>query len=46
MSSSDVRGSQTGVLVSRNLRTALILSSVVIAFFVGVIVRHWLWPSA
>ena len=33
-------------VVSRNRKTALVLCSVVIAFFVGVIVRHWLWPSA
>jgi hypothetical protein len=32
--------------VAKNLKTALILVSVVLAFFVGVIVRHWLWPSA
>jgi hypothetical protein len=25
------------------LRTALILASVAAAFFIGVIVRHWLW---
>jgi hypothetical protein len=29
--------------VSRNLRTALILASIALAFFVGVVVRHWLW---
>ena len=33
-------------VVSRNRKTALVLCSVVIAFFVGVIIRHWLWPSA
>jgi hypothetical protein len=27
----------------RNLKTALILVSVVLVFFAGVIVRHWLW---
>ena len=26
-----------------NLRTALILVSIALAFFAGVIVRHWLW---
>jgi len=26
---------------SRNLKTALILASVVVVFFVGVIARHW-----
>jgi len=31
--------------MSKNLKTALVLTSVVIAFFVGVIIRHWLWPS-
>jgi hypothetical protein len=25
------------------LRTALILASVAVAFFVGVIIRHWPW---
>jgi len=28
--------------MSKNLKTALVLTSVVIAFFVGVIIRHWL----
>jgi hypothetical protein len=28
---------------SSNLRTALILASIAAAFFIGVIVRHWLW---
>jgi len=32
------------VHLSRNLKTALILASVVLLFFIGVIVRHWLWP--
>ena len=31
-------------VVSRNRKTALVLCSVVIAFFVGVIIRLWLWP--
>jgi len=34
------------LVVSRNRKTALVLCSVVIAFFLGVIIRHWLWPSA
>jgi hypothetical protein len=29
--------------MSANLRTALILASIAAAFFIGVIVRHWLW---
>ena len=29
--------------VSGNLRTALILASIALAFFVGVVLRHWLW---
>jgi hypothetical protein len=29
--------------VRQNARTALILLSIAIAFFVGVVVRHWLW---
>jgi len=28
---------------SANLKTALILVSIAAAFFIGVIVRHWLW---
>jgi hypothetical protein len=31
--------------VAKNIKTGLILLSLVIAFFVGVIIRHWLWPS-
>ena len=30
--------------VSKNLKTALILVSVVLIFFAGVILRHWMWP--
>jgi hypothetical protein len=30
--------------VSKNLKTALILASVVLVFFAGVILRHWVWP--
>jgi multisubunit Na+/H+ antiporter MnhC subunit len=36
---------ETALPMSKNLKTALVLTSVVIAFFVGVIIRHWLWPS-
>jgi len=32
---------QSRQLQSRKIRTALILVSVAVAFFVGVIVRHW-----
>jgi hypothetical protein len=28
--------------VSKNLRTALILASIAVAFFVGVIAKYWL----
>jgi multisubunit Na+/H+ antiporter MnhC subunit len=35
-----------GEPVSRNLKTALVLTSVVIAFLLGFFVRRWLWPSA
>jgi len=24
-------------------RTALILASIALAFFIGVVIRHWLW---
>ena len=33
---------QGEVAMERNKRTALILVSVVLAFFVGVVVRYWL----
>ncbi len=36
-------GLQAAVSLSRNLKTALMLASVVAVFFIGVIVRHWLW---
>ncbi len=26
-----------------NFKTALILASIAAAFFIGVIIRHWLW---
>jgi hypothetical protein len=26
-----------------NLRTALILASIAAAFFIGVVIRHWIW---
>jgi len=34
------------VRMSKNLKTALVLASVVIAFFAGIVVRHWLWPAS
>jgi len=33
------------VRMSKNLKTALVLASVVIVFFAGIVVRHWLWPA-
>jgi len=30
-------------VVSSKVKTALILATVALAFFVGIIVRHWLW---
>jgi hypothetical protein len=30
-------------VLQRNARTALILLSIAIAFFIGVFLRHWLW---
>jgi len=30
-------------VVSSKVKTALILATVALAFFIGVIVRHWLW---
>ena len=32
--------------MAKKLKTALVLVTVVVVFFVGVIVRHWLWPGA
>jgi hypothetical protein len=29
--------------MSRNLKTALVLASIALAFFIGVMVRHWQW---
>ena len=29
--------------VNRKDRTALILAAIALAFFIGVIVRHWIW---
>ncbi|MEK7231514.1 MAG: cytochrome oxidase small assembly protein [Pseudomonadota bacterium] len=28
---------------SSNFRTALIMAFIALAFFIGVIIRHWLW---
>jgi len=29
--------------MSNNAKTALILASIALVFFLGVVVRHWLW---
>jgi hypothetical protein len=29
--------------MNSNARTALILASIAAAFFIGVVIRHWLW---
>ena len=26
-----------------NLKTGLVLASIAIAFFIGVVIRHWIW---
>jgi hypothetical protein len=26
-----------------NLRTGIILATIAIAFFIGVVIRHWIW---
>jgi hypothetical protein len=31
--------------MAKNVKTGLILLSITIVFFVGMIIRHWLWPS-
>jgi hypothetical protein len=30
-------------VVTAKAKTAIVLASIAIAFFVGVVVRHWLW---
>jgi hypothetical protein len=32
-----------GRSMTGNLKTALILASVAAVFFIGVVVRHWVW---
>ena len=29
--------------MTNNVKTALILASIALAFFVGVVIRHWPW---
>ena len=29
--------------MTSNLKTALILASIALAFFMGVMIRHWVW---
>ena len=29
--------------MSSNVKTALVLASIALAFFVGVVIRHWVW---
>ena len=29
--------------MSSNVKTALVLASIALAFFIGVVIRHWLW---
>jgi hypothetical protein len=30
-------------VMSNKTRTALILASIAAAFFIGVVIRHWIW---
>jgi hypothetical protein len=32
-----------GAAMSSNLKTGLILASIALAFFIGVVIRHWVW---
>jgi len=41
--SSVFRARHGGGAMSSNARTALILASIAAVFFIGVMVRHWLW---
>ena len=29
--------------MAANLRTGLVLGSIAVAFFIGVVIRHWVW---
>ena len=29
--------------MSVNLKTGLVLATIAIAFFIGVVIRHWIW---
>ena len=29
--------------MSSNVKTALILASIALVFFIGVVIRHWIW---
>ncbi|HKA42257.1 MAG TPA: cytochrome oxidase small assembly protein [Burkholderiales bacterium] len=29
--------------MTNNVKTALILASIALLFFVGIVIRHWLW---
>jgi hypothetical protein len=33
----------TGAVMSSNVKTALALASIAVAFFIGVMIRHWVW---
>jgi hypothetical protein len=33
----------TDSVMSSNLKTALVLVSIAVAFFIGVMIRHWVW---
>jgi hypothetical protein len=41
--SSAFRTHHGGGALSSNARTALVLASIALAFFIGVMVRHWQW---
>jgi hypothetical protein len=33
----------TNSVMGSNLKTALVLVSIAVAFFIGVMIRHWVW---
>jgi hypothetical protein len=33
----------TDSMMGSNLKTALVLVSIAVAFFIGVMIRHWVW---
>jgi hypothetical protein len=39
----DSAGREVTLAVTSKAKTALVLASIAIAFFVGTVIRHWIW---